>query len=390
MARHSLLILLLSFILLTDSLAAQAPPPVPSRAKGDVRLASGGAVLVLQAVPWGSTLSLGRGAEVVLVCAGDRTVRLVGPVEWPVEAQGCATGDPVTAGTYSRLQPRPGRVRTFHGHLLAEAPSRSDDQTTKVPVIVSPTAPHRRVMAVEQKRPEITWSGVDEAMTYELVLHRGGQEERSTFGVLEVSCSPDLRTRPAVACSKPWPWAPLRPGEEVRLEVLARTPDPDWPVRQADAVRLRLADSVAKANLTKALMSIRGIKLDSVFHLQRASIYQEAGFYNAVAMALAKHLEISPSATVATRLADLYLSLGLVRAALNHYQHALQLLPPRGADGVRAEVELGTGRVYARREDPQLAALHLEKALDAFRRLQRQDAVAEVAAELELVRRSLR
>ncbi len=387
----SRVILLLSLALLTGPVEAESPPPpVLSRSQGELRLAGGGRVLVLQAVPWGSTLTLNRSAEAILVCAGDRAVRLAGPGDWPVVPRTCDNGEPVSAGSYSRLQPRAGRVRSFHGHLLAEAPSRSDDQTTKVPVIVSPASPHHRVMTVADGRPELTWSAVSEAMTYDLVLHRDAKEQRVSFGVLDVECSADPRSRPAAACTTGWPWTALREGEEVRLEVLARTPDPDWPVRRADPVRLRRADASTRSTLAGDLATLEGSGPAASPDLQRAAIYQQAGLYNEAAAALAAHLEENPSATVATRLGDLYLGLGLVRAALNHYQHAGNLLPITGADTVRAEIELGKGRVYARREDPQLAALHLEKALDGFRRLRWDGAVVEVEAELERVRRSLR
>jgi len=342
----------------------------------------------LQLMAPGSTLELPLRGRAVVICADDRVVELNGPQSWQLGSEGCRNGRPVAQGTYRRLRPSQGRAVVLHGSLLTEAPSRSDDENGKLPVLLRPRSPQRLAVDVGEASPELVWTAVNRAQGYELVLDRGSGEK--VVGVDRPECRPNEITEPLRSCTAPWPWPPMRPGETVKLLIRAHVPaDADWPVRESDVSKLRRVDEARKRAVEKRLAEVdAGDPPKATRALLRAAVLAEAELFNEAAEALAVALEKSPHAETAVRLGDLHLGLGQLRAALNAYGRAEALLPP-GDDELRAALHLGRGRLYLRKSEPYLASQELGKAARYFRRAGK-DAEAEIAeTEAERASRDL-
>ena len=152
--------------------------------------------------------------------------------------------------------------------------------------------------------------------------------------------------------------------------VEAKVPtDRNRPLRATDPSRLRLATADQQQEIATRLKSLTTSGLpDASVALLHAAVTSQAGFFNEAAEALQAAMD-EPQATVAIRLADLYLGLGQWRAADNTYRWAEQLLPTHD-DANRAALYLGRGRLSARRDnDGYVASQDLEKAADLFQKL---------------------
>ena len=384
-----------------NALAAStaSPSALLSQVRGEVTLASPSGTsqpqaLPLQQVADGATLRLARGAEVVILCADDRVLRLTGPAAWSPGPGSCASGQALPAGTYQRLVPARGQVRSFNGNLLEESASRSDDEEGKVPVLLNPRSPQRGQCLILESAPTITWSAVAGALEYELELQRGRQRQTERLAAARVKCLEDRLSSPLRACSLDWPWAPLEPGEEVELLARAFTADPDRPTREGDRSRLRRTSTSFSDPVNTELGALDNLSLPpATRELLRAAVLSEAGLPNEAAAALAASLDAQPQAAAAARLGDLYLGLGLLRGAQNLYSLAERWLPPRGGENeVRAAVALGLGRLYLRRKDPQplLAVQHLQRAERLYRQLGWSTEADAAALEKERAQRGSR
>ncbi len=202
-----------------------------------------------------------------------------------------------------------------------------------------------------------------------------------------VHCRPDPRSEPADACTSPWPWAPLRSGEDVELRVRVHVGDPDRPERTTDASKLRLVDAGTLRTVRGRLAALDGAGLpEATLHLLRADVYSQAKLFNEAADALATARKKSPAAMVSVRLGDLYLGLGQLKAALNEYGRA-ELLLSGGEAEVRAALHLGRGRAYARRGEAYLAGKDLQRAEKLYRRLGRTDEAGTAKRDAELAQR---
>ncbi|HEX2251718.1 MAG TPA: hypothetical protein VHQ65_00450 [Thermoanaerobaculia bacterium] len=388
MPRSPALVRRVPLALLAAALAALAAPAgagdaVVSQVRGAVLLAAERTpVQVLQPLAAGTGLRLEPGAEALVICADDRSLQLLGAAEWTAGAGACAGGEPLPPGTYARVAPAAGTIRDFHGSLFTEAPSRSDEAGLAVATLLAPRSPQRVTTRIAEPSPELAWSHVKDALAYRLVLARGGQEEVVEVPAGTADCRPDPRSAPMRACRLAWPWRPLAEGEEVVLVVQTATADPDWPVRRSDPAQLRLAETATRRTVARRLAPLAGDTLPvATRELLRAAVYADAALYNEAAAALQAALAAAPQAAVAVRLADLHLGLGLVRGALSGYQRAEAMLPRQGQDEVRAALQLGLGRLHARRQDPATAAHHFEQAARLLRRLGRADESAAAAAE---------
>ena len=383
-------------LFLAGAAAAAAIGPsgtVISQVQGEATLLAAGAAgepaRPLQMVATGATLRLSPGAQVLVLCSGDRAVRLSGPVDWLAGPDACAKGKPLAPGTYARLVPAAGRVRSFHGNLLEEAASRGDDGTGKVPVILSPHSPQRRAVLIASPQPAIAWLEVKGALSYDLLLEGDAARPPVTIAADRAACQVDARGTPARVCTAPWPWPPLAAGRQAELRIEALTADPDWRLRKSDVSRLQLADSGLRSTIKARLAALAGGDLPAATgELLRASIYAEAGLFNESAAALRASLQALPDPALTLRLADLDLGLGLLRPALNEYGRAEQMLTPHtGGDETRAALYLGLGRLYARREDGATAAGYLDRAARLFDRLGWSDEAATATAEAARARR---
>lgn len=378
---------------LAAAASAQTSAALLSQVQGQVTLVTGASTLrarSLQLVAEGAGLKLEAGAEVMVICAGDRAVRIVGPADWR-PSDGCAGGRQLPAGTYRRLVPAQGQVRSFHGSLLAEAPSRSDFDEQKVPTLLSPRSLQRGSMLIGEAAPTIIWNQVDKALHYELVLERRGAKLIHEVAGQTASCKQDGRSR-RYWCSLAWPWAPLQEGEEVTLQLRAETSDLDHKIRNADPSKLRLAPPAVRRQVEERLAGVQNLELPpATLELLRADVYADAGLYNEAAAALAAALEARQEPAVAVRLGDLYLGLGLLGVARSRYELAESLLGSTGDNEIRAPLQLGLGRTYIRGKDPEpaLAVKHLERAAKLYRGLGMSAEAASAAAEAERAGRGL-
>jgi hypothetical protein len=394
MCRRICLVAGLSFALSTLSLAIlfasdAGAAAVLSQVRGRVTLKppSGTGVGLparpLQPLSAGTILRLASRAEAVVLCSGDRVTRLQGPTEWQAGPETCAAGQPLPTGTYARLVLPTGKVRSLDGNLLEEAPSRSGDDPGKLPVLLSPHGPQRGHVLVSEAQPSITWMEVRGALVYRLILRRGQAEEVTAVDASRADCVSDPRSAPVRACKAAWPWSPLAEGVEATLAVEAETDDPNWRVRRADPSRLRLAGATVRRQLEEQLAHLTDTGLPAASEeLLRAAVYEEARFFNEAAAALAASLAAEPQASVAVRLGNLYLGLGLLHSAANQLNQAQARLPRPGEDDeLRAAVELALGRLHARREDPEGALEFFERAAKTLRRLGEAEAAAEALSE---------
>ncbi len=335
----------------------------------------------LQLMPPGSKLELPERTRAVVICAGDRAVELDGPTSWQLGTAGCGQGRALTAGSYQRLLPADGRMRDFHGSLFSESRSRSDDKGGLVPVLVSPRSPTFRDVAVRNPKPTIEWTDVRGASNYELNLEAGGGTLRaSTVSVQQANCRPDRRIQGLRICSAAWPWEPLTAGQVVELHVRALTSGAE---SSGEVSKLKLVDSGLGRQLDRELgeLATKGFPA-ATLELLRAARLAEAELFNEAASALFAALEEQPQASVAVRLGDLYLGLGLLPGAQTQYSYADRLLGPRSADyEVLAATRLGLGRIYNERKDPAAAKRELEQAARFYRELGWSEEAREVESE---------
>ncbi|MEM6453788.1 MAG: hypothetical protein AAF772_01710 [Acidobacteriota bacterium] len=383
---------LLFVLLMLGAAASVAEPAVLSRVTPGVTLrdAALGArerpAKPLQIIAPGALLVLQPKSEVMVICPGDRAVALRGPQQWSFGSQSCVSGRPLPPNTYASLVPRAGRGVTFHGSLLMEAPSRSDDENGKKPVLVRPRSPQRATVHIADAAPDVVWTSVNKAEAYALVMMRGGRQEVAQLTAY--TCAADALVAPRRACTAPWPWKPLKPGETVEIRVRAEVPvDPDRPVRTSDKSKLHRLESDSAAALRGQLRALDDLGLSTGLHLLRAQVYAGFGLYNEAAEVLRQAFTETESPAIAVQLADVYLGLGQNRAASNVYTLAESRLGARGDAAARAALHLGLGRLYVRQNEADLAVERLDKAAKLFAKIGLDGDAKQAANEAERARK---
>ena len=171
----------------------------------------------LQIVGTGDDVHVPAGAGAGLVCSTDRWVELPGGKNQQLTEALCRTGKPLPPGTYWRLAPAGGRMRSLEGVLVLEGETRSpDDEDPGVPLLLSP-----RNTAVLDSRPAILWTQVPGATEYVIEL-LGPSRFRIPLDATQVACSESWGD--AAVCTLPYPaQAPeLPPGTPSFLSVGAR------------------------------------------------------------------------------------------------------------------------------------------------------------------------
>ncbi|HSS47800.1 MAG TPA: hypothetical protein VLX28_02530 [Thermoanaerobaculia bacterium] len=164
----------------------RAVPPEPRRAQ------------FLQIVRYGDTVHLPVGAGVGFVCSTDRWVEVNESKYQRVTEDLCRSGKPLPPGTYRKLAPGAGRLRSLKNALVLEGDTRGvGDEDFGVPILLSP-----RNTAILEGRPTLVWIPVSEATDYEIEL-TGPTPFRLRLDASEVGCAATWGD--VTVCTLPYP-----------------------------------------------------------------------------------------------------------------------------------------------------------------------------------------
>lgn len=336
----------------------------------------------LQVVGFGDGLRIPQGASVGLVCSTDRWVLLLpSKSERRLDNAICSAGQPLMPGTYRRLAPKAGRLRSIRGAVVLERGTRRpEDEDVTIPMLLEP-----RDTAVLGGRPDLRWTRVKGATEY-LVEMVGEVSFRARFDAEDVFCAQEFGWGDTEVCLISYPQsAPeFPPGTLSYLSIAARRGLASPWQRESALQRVQRLPAAQVAEL-RARLDALAVPGEIAHQLLEADIYAEEGLLKD---ALAVYRGLAPQGIpeVLVTLGDIYLETGLLAPAARSYQSARHVAGrPLVID---AAVELGLGWIeYARRNFVQ-AQKHFRcsRGLYAGQGFAQEAAEAEQAAEEAQVR----
>lgn len=357
---------------------AEATPP----SRGGPRLAAVHRAQHLQAAKAGDKVHLPRGAAVGLVCSNDRWIEITGPREQRLTERLCLVGKALPPGTYRRLAPAAGRMRSLGlAQILAGETRGLEDEDFAVPVLVSP-----RHTAVLDGRPTFRWTPISGAVEYEIEI-TGRVQFRFRLKAKQASCGE--RWGDTVVCSLPYPGQEqeLPPGEVSFLSVGARRDLAGTWRKESKPSRVQRLPAMRAAEVQAELGRLRGLPLDhAAREILAADLYARKGLLADAIAAYQRTMALRDAAALQVTLADAYLRTGLLRMAARGYQNARDGSSDRA---VQAGAELGLGEVERARRNGEAALAHFRRARDLYAELalDEERAVAEhVIKKLEETR----
>ncbi len=313
----------------------------------------------LQILKVGDEIHLPPGAGVGLVCSTDRWVKLVEGEERRLTEHLCRTGKLLPPGTFWRLAPAGGRMRSLKGVLILEGEARgSDEADVRAPLLLSP-----RNSSVLDGRPTILWTPIPDATEYEVEL-TGAVRFRIRLQAAEVSCGESWGD--LAVCSLPYPAEAreLPPGAVSFLSVGARR-GPIAPLhKEIELSRVRRLSVDNGKTLRAHVAGLRSLPLDrAARRLLEADLYAREGLLADAISAYREALALGDAPEVRVTLGDAYLKSGLFRLAARSYR---ELLDRNGDAAVRAAAELGLGRIEYARRSFKTASDHFREARDLY------------------------
>lgn len=330
-----------------EAAVARGPRPEPRRAQ------------FLQIMRAGDEVNLPAGAGAGFVCSTDRWVEINGNKNQRVTEELCLSGKPLPPGTYRKLAPRAGRLRSFKNALVLEGDTRGgDEEDFAVPILISP-----RNTAVLEARPTFLWTPVSEATDYEIDL-TGPKPFKIRLDASGVDCT--AKTGDVTVCKLSYPdkESDLPPGTISFLTIHARRGIAAPLREESQPSRLNRLPPDKAEEIRLQLERLGGLPLDEQsHHLLAADIYAHEGLFADAISSYQKALATRDTPEVKVTLGDLLLKISLLRPAARLYQGVLDGNP--GA-AVAAAAEFGLGRIEYARRSFEHAEYHFRKARDLF------------------------
>lgn len=331
-----------------------------------------------QIVRRGDEIRVPGGARAGLVCSTDSWLALTGEGERRLTPEICRTGEPLPPGTYARLAPRGGRLRSLQGAMVLESlPRGSEEETAGLPIVLSP-----RNTAVLEPRPSLVWTQVPGATSYTIEM-RGEVAFALMLDAAQVSCA--MAAEEGAVCSIPYPDAApdLPSGSTVFLRVGARRGSEPFRGEQ-EPLRIRRLSLERATEIAVRSLSFSRLTLgETARSVLEASLHAEHESYTEAIRLYQRALAEREISEVRVSLGDAYLAVGLTSRARQNYERAMTGTPE---PAVRAAALFGLGRAAYVRGGYRVALGHLQAARDLFRGLglaEESSAAAEVAARAE-------
>ena len=334
-------------------MVAEATSPIRGQSEVPPRHAQ-----FLQVVKSGDRLNLPSGSGAVLLCSSDLLVELTGGNQLRLTDFLCRKGKPLAPGTYLRLAPAAGRMRSLAGALVLEGESRGGDEDFAVPIVLSP-----RNTKLRDARPTILWTQVSEATEYEIELN-GPRTFRLSLDASQVVCTETWGD--SKACSLPYPTqAPdLPPGTLTFLSVRARLGLASPLREEGKPSRIERLSPGKVEDIRIKWERLEALPLDEAARqLLQADLYAREDLLADAIPAYRRVLAVRDIPEVRVTLGDALLKIGLLRMAARTYQEALDRNP---GTAVQAAAELGLGRVEYTRMSFGHAACHFKKARELY------------------------
>lgn len=356
------------------SAAAQQSPPNPpelegviSRAVSDVEIrpANGEAIpaVVSRVIKEGTTLSLGRSAQVAIICSTGTYVRIVGPAQWTLNRANCSSGKwiprdafEIVSGTETAM--RFGRsFELERGALRATRPGPG-----MIPVV---TFPLKRVLSPIRA---VRWTSVPNAQKYEVTIV-GESGDRISVDAAAVVCTDSLPEYPGLAeCSQQLPHAlvatPDRPyyvAVKAAASKAAKFPTvaegQDFRVPRAATVRL----------VRNRIAQIERLDVDEFTRAQMVARYfVNDSLYAEALPHLRKALKHSESSGLYLQMGEVYESLGLFEFAGSSFERSVKLAQSANDTAAVATGLLGVGRTQFALGADSTAVARLQEAATLF------------------------
>lgn len=312
---------------------------------------------IFQVVSGGDEIRVPAGAGAVLVCSTDRAVMLTAG-ERRLDEGLCRTGIPLTAGAYQALAPWGGRLRSLDGALLLErrtrSPETAGDEEKASPVLLYP----RNTMVLDG-RPEIAWTQVEDAASYQVRMS-GDVSFSISLPAEQIRCGTATDAGRSV-CSMPYPASQpeLAPGDSVLLEVSASRSGSLLPGEQGPFWIQRLPARQA-ADLSSRTKALAALPMDETARmLLQADLDVENRFYAGAIDLYRQVLRQRDLPEIRVTLGNAYLVVGLISRAASIFG---DVLGTNLGGAVRAAATVGLGWVEMARGRFDEAHEHFETA----------------------------
>jgi len=313
----------------------------------------------LQIVRSGDAVNLPAGAGAGFVCSTDRWVEINGNKNQRLTEDLCRSGKPLPLGTYRKLSPGAGRLRSIKNALVLEGDTRNgDDEDFGVPILLSP-----RNTAILEARPTILWTPVSEATDYEIDL-TGPKPFKIRLDASGVDCTATWGD--ATVCKLPYPdkEPDLPPGTISFLTIHARRGIAAPLREEAQPGRLNRLPADKAEEIRLQLERLGNLPLDEQSRqLLAADIYAQEGLFADAVTSYRRALATRDTPEVRVTLGDILLKIGLLRPAARLYQGVLDGNP---GTAVTAAAEFGIGSVEYVRRSFEHAECHFRKARDLY------------------------
>ena len=323
--------------------------------------------LSLQVVREGQKLEAGTGSSLLAICSTERSLELVGPGEWSLTPEFCASGQRLPEGTYDAFVPRAGRPRALENVLVSTAAVRDPGESG---LLVSP-----RTTRLLEPPEVILWRPVEGAFEYAIEL--SGRAQPILLEAATADCVRRSAWNDEILCALAWPGPSiLEPEVEHFLAVGFSRGLAARFEHYGDKAALRLLGDQEARRVRRQLTQVAGLPLSpGERQFLSAEIYLRNGLWSAAVSAYqgaSKELEL-PAASVA--LGDLFAATGLSDLATRNYQAALDSKDSAAA----AAAALGLGCLYSTYARFDEAERYFRQASDYYR-------VAGLLAEAAMAR----
>jgi hypothetical protein len=316
----------------------------------------------LQICKAGDRINVPAGAGAGFVCSNDHWVSLPAGSDQPLTEDLCRKGEPLPLGTYQRLAPVGGRMRSVAGAMALERKTRGpEEEGFGIPILLSP-----RNTALLEGRPEIVWTAVEGATDYE-VEAIGSVAFRIPLRLKQVSCGPSSEWDGREVCSIAFPpSAPdIPPGASVTISVGARRGIASPLRREPEPSRIHRLPAETGEELRARLNGMAGLQAEeATLRVLEGNLYAENKAYASAMKAYREALSIRESPEVRVTLGDTYLAIGLLSPADRSYREAMV---SGASPEAHAAAELGLGRIEYIRQVFDRAREHFSKARKLYR-----------------------
>jgi hypothetical protein len=322
----------------------------------------------------GDEIRVPAGARAGLVCSTNSWIALTGEGERRLTPEACRTGETLPPGTYARLAPRGGRLRSLQGAMVLESlPRGSEEETAGLPIVLSP-----RNTAVLEPRPALVWTQVPGATSYTIEM-RG--DVALTLLLAVVPCLPMAHGEPVCSIPYPEPAPDLSPGGSVFLRIRAR--QGDGPFRgEQEPLWIRRLTAPQAAEIAARSRPFASLPVEeAVRSVLEASLHAEHESYAEAIRLYQEALAEREVSEIRVSLGDAYLAVGLISRARQNYERAMTGTPE---PAVRAAALFGLGRAAYAQEKYATALSFFQTARDLFHDLGlvEESSAAAVAAAL--------